>query len=321
MNLNVNRLLLGTTLGAAVAVGLPLVTPAHALTIVPTFDSTITSDPNAAAIEGVINQAITTYDTTFADPITVPLNFAEMTTGLGQSNFSVFAVPYATFSAALAADAKSSNDAAAVAKNPIAVLNPVTGTDFILAKPANMDALGLTHSAVPNDGVISLNTHLTDIGSPGTTGQYSLLAVAEHEMDEMLGLGSTLGLGLGSPFNNDPSTEDLFRYDSSGNRSFNLSGAVQSFFSINGTVDLGQFDNQADGGDYGDWQSNPLPGGVLPKVQDAFATPGSHPTLGIELTALDVIGYDLISVPEPASMAVLIPALAGLRWVRRRRRS
>ena len=44
---------------------------AHAtgLTITPSFDSTITSDPNAAAIENTINQAINTYETTFSDPI------------------------------------------------------------------------------------------------------------------------------------------------------------------------------------------------------------------------------------------------------------
>lgn len=64
-----------------------------------------------------------------------------------------------------------------------------------------------------------------------------------------------------------------------------------------------QFDNQNDGGDWGDWQSKPRPPGTPPQVQDAFATPGANPTLGVELRALDVIGYNL--VPEPGSIVLL----------------
>ncbi len=57
-----------------------------ALVITPTFDSTITGDANAAAIENVINGAIATYETTFTDPINVTITFGEMTTGLGESS-------------------------------------------------------------------------------------------------------------------------------------------------------------------------------------------------------------------------------------------
>ena len=94
-----------------------------------------------------------------------------------------------------------------------------------------------------------------------------------------------------------------------GRRSFTTSSTAQAFFSINTTTDLAQFDNQNDGGDFGDWQSNPLPLGDAPEVQDAFATPGAHPALGPsspELVALDVIGYDLGSqIPEPATMFLI----------------
>src|SRR4051812_49208021 len=56
------------------------------LVIVPTFDASITSDPNAVAIEGTINAAIQAYETGFSDPITVTIKFQEISTGLSSSN-------------------------------------------------------------------------------------------------------------------------------------------------------------------------------------------------------------------------------------------
>src|ERR1700733_8907829 len=54
--------------------------PANAnLTITPAFDSTITSDPNAAAIEGTINSAITDLESRFSTPINVSVYFGEST--------------------------------------------------------------------------------------------------------------------------------------------------------------------------------------------------------------------------------------------------
>jgi hypothetical protein len=96
-----------------------------------------------------------------------------------------------------------------------------------------------------------------------------------------------------------------------------------AYFSLDGTTDLAQFDNQNDGGDFGDWQSNPLPTGVSPKVQDAFATPGSHPFLSLnspEVIALDAIGYNL-AVPEPSSLLLFgagFGVLGLLGWRRKK---
>jgi hypothetical protein len=197
----------------------------------------------------------------------------------------------------------------------------VTGTDTVLIKPANALALGFSFGPggpPPSDGTITLNTAITTPGSPGSAGAFNLLPVVEHEMDEILGLGSTLGLALGAPFNNDPSPEDFFRFDASGNRSFTTSTSAQAFFSLNGATDLAQFDNQNDGGDFGDWQSNPLPSGVNPQVQDAFATSGANPSLGVELTALDVIGYTE-ATPEPVFWGATGAIMLALLAIRRRR--
>ena len=304
------------------------------MVINPTFDSTITSDPNAASIESTINSVIAIYESTFSNPIVVPITFAECGGGcLGESSFLLHDISYEAYSTALFNNAQATQNAdqlAASAANPISTTNPVTGTTDILAKCATVDELfGQGSSGCASDGTISLGTNITTPGSPGTSDTFSLMATAEHEIDEILALGSTLGLGLGGdsclsgPCSDVPSGEDLFRYDAARNRSFTENGSAKAFFSINGSVDLAQFDNQNDGGDFGDWQSSPLPPGVAPQVQDAFATPGSNPTLGPnELTALNVLGYNFTAssvTPEPGTIALMAGGLFCLAGFARRR--
>jgi hypothetical protein len=273
---------------------------AAGLTINPTFDSTITSDPNAGAIVNTILAAIANVQSQFTDPITVTITFKkDLSISLGQSLTTYYNLPYATFINALRADAKTVDDLNAIALLPSASANPVNGSSTINVKSANLKAVGIVVNPML-DGTVSVNTSITSPGSSGSTLQYSLLNVVAHEIDEVLGLGSSLP--------NVPQTtifpQDLFRYNQLGARSFTVNNAL-AFFSINASTALAQFDNQNDGGDFGDWQSNPLPFGVSPKVQDAFATPfsGDLP-LTVELTALDVIGYDRASGSVPPAITM-----------------
>jgi hypothetical protein len=283
--------------------------PSAGLIITPTFDATITSDPNAAAIENTINTAIANIQSVFSDPITVTIKFQAMTSGLGQSSTFVYGYSYSSYLASLKADAKTSADATAVALLPNASPNPVNGNSLIYVKPANLRAVGIAQNPPSGqfDGVIGLNTSITKPGSPGTSGQYSLLATVEHEINEVLGLGSALPNVYQQTGTICP--EDLFRYSGAHTRSFTTTDSRTSgmfaFFSIDASASLAQFDNQNDGGDFGDWQSNPLPAGVTPKVQDAFATPGANPTETVELTALDVIGYDRVLLRPPTNVRIV----------------
>jgi hypothetical protein len=294
----------GAKPGAALPVSVPSGSRqpglAGGLTINATFDSTITSDPNAAAIENTINAAIQNVESQFTDPITITINFAEMTTGLGQSLVTYYNLSYGSFIAALRADAKTSDDFTAISLLPNVSTNPVNADSTINVKAANLKAVGIAVSP-PLDGTVMVNTSITSPGSPGSPLTYSLLNVVAHEIDEVLGLGSSLpSVPQSTIF-----PEDLFRYNQLGARTFTTTSSVLAFFSINASTDIAQFDNQNDGGDFGDWQSNPLPAGVLPKVQDAFATPNSgNLALTAELTALDVIGYDRVATGVPPSITM-----------------
>jgi len=306
----------GLVLAAAIALVMASDSRANSFTIIPEFDSSITGDPNATVIENTIDTAVETYEAIFNNPITLHITFSEMTSGLGESSFDLYEIPYSEFYTALGDETPSPQDTLALASLPDTTNNPVTGTAEMLIKPANAAALGINLGLPPNtsDGTVSINTSLTTPGSSGTSGTYSLLSVTEHEIDEILGLGSTLGLTLSGNEDDMPSPEDLYRYDASGNRSFTTSSTAQAYFSIDGGATLlAQFNNTGVG-DYGDWATS-----GTPQVQDAFATPGSSPTLGPnEITALNVIGYELIT-PEPATWWLVPAGLAVVIWRRRAR--
>ena len=98
------------------------------LIINPGFDSSITTNPNSAAIEATINQAISIYESLFSDPITVSILFRYSGTGpdgtplgsnaVAQSDFVVYIVPWSDFIGALQADATTSNDSSANSSLP-----------------------------------------------------------------------------------------------------------------------------------------------------------------------------------------------------------
>jgi len=288
------------------------------LIIDPTFDASITSDPNAALIEATINQAINMYEADITTPITVNITYEEMGSGLGESSTFYGTITYNQYLAAL--QAHSSGDAvdtAALASLPAGPNNPVNGNANVDVTTANLRALGFS-AVVATDSTISVNTSITNYaGTAFNPSNYSLLAVVEHETDEALGTGSNLDTGstIG-----DIRPEDLFRYSATGVRSYTTSSSATSYFSVNGGVtNLINFNQVGPPGssDYGDWASS-----GTPHVQDAFGTPGASPVWGVdEQTALDAIGYNFVSAsPEPSTFWLLTPAAVGFFLLRRRKR-
>ena len=280
-----------------------------ALTINAIFDNTITSDPQAAAIEATINSAIAVYEADFSDPITVSFNFIKTNNGLASSSTYITTVSYSDYLTALKSHAISADDAIALAHLPSGPNNPVNGNMQITLNLPLARALGF--SAYPPSGqpdsTISLNiTNMNITASNPDASKYSLFSAVSHEMDEGLAFGGGLnGLinGAASPTDDSVEPEDLFRYAQNGARSWTTDINAVSYFSLDGTTDLARF-NQDDGGEKADFEDWYSPGGQTPQVQDAFGTPGAFPVLGVELRMFDAIGFTYSSSYKPSPVWV-----------------
>jgi hypothetical protein len=277
------------------------------LIISPTFDSSITNNPNAAAIEAMINRAISIYEALYSDPITVFILFRYSTTKpngmpigspnqIALSNYVVYSPSWNTYISALQADAKTANDAAANASLPP---NPLSTN--IIPSSANGRALGgdtppamFDDSTVaaggPYDGIVTLNSAAPyQFVRPPNSSNFDAQTGVEHEIDEVLGLGSRLDTSNGNV-----RPQDLFSWSSPGARNISTSGT--RYFSIDGgNTPIVNFSQTANT-DHGDWQSDPCPQSN-PYVQNAFGCRGQAADISDsspEGINLDVIGYDRV---------------------------
>ncbi len=317
--------------------------PARAnITFIVNFESSVTSDPNAAAVEGDINSVISLYESMITNNITVTVDFAEMSGGLGESDtFFSPGVSYNTYCNDLQATIGGTSVGTTIFGSGGSIgttcgsTDPVVGNSNIDLKTANARAVGISLNPPVGqpDGTISLNTTATDADGCTSIGScYYLVPVIEHELDEVLGLGSSeenTSCSDGACSTTDVPVldgeifpEDLYRYSGNGTRTFvnangttACSGLGTAYFSINnGATNLAGFNNACNGGDFGDWD------GASVRVQNAVGSPiPSDPSLGVEITALEAIGYNFESVPEPATFGLIGVALMGLALARRRR--
>jgi hypothetical protein len=281
--------------------------PTTGLTIHPTFDSSITNNPNAAAIQAMINRAIAIYESLFSDTVTIQIRFRYATTRpdgsplpqgvIAQSTTGVYIIPWNSYISALRADERTNNDNVANASLPGNALSTnmrptsADGRAVGLNTPPSMFANGTVGQGGPYDGIITLNSSIPfQFSRPVNANNFDAQRVAEHEMDEVIGLGSRLGHN-----DSDLRPQDLFSWSSAGHRNITSSGA--RYFSINGGATNIVGFNQNPDGDFGDWASGPCPQ-AHPYVQNAFSCSGQSSDIAAtspEGINLDVIGYDLSS--------------------------
>jgi len=282
------------------------------------FDDSITNDPNAAAIESAVVDAARTYVSLLTDPITVSIRFRYATTRpdgtplgtglLAESQSCLYRISWASYVDALVADATTPNDTLATASLPAEPLSvqiyptSANGRAVGLDLPPVMFADGNLGPGGPYDGIVTINAlQPFSFTRPPAPQTYDAQRSIEHEIDEVLGLGSDVVVeGNLRP-------EALFGWSAPGVLNSMTSGT--RYFSIDdGDTELVGF-NQDPNGDAGDWLSAPCPQ-ATPYVQNAFSckeqfadvTPESP-----EGIALDVVGWDVAS-PTASSSTTTTPS-------------
>jgi hypothetical protein len=284
--------------------------PSTGLTIHPTFDSSITGNPNAAAIQAMINRTIAVYESVFSDPITIQIRFRYATTApdgshlpqglVSESDTTLYVIPWNTYISALRADAATNNDNVANASLPGSALSTNMRPSSANGRAVGLNTLpamfadGTVGQGGSYDGIVTLNSSAPfQFSRPVNTNSFDAQRLTEHEIDEVIGLGSHIGHN-----SNDLRPQDLFSWSSAGHRNITSSGT--RYFSINsGMTNIVGF-NQDPDGDFGDWLSEPCPQ-AHPYPQNAFSCTGQSSDIAArspEGINLDVIGYDLTQTSQ-----------------------
>jgi hypothetical protein len=323
---------------------------ATGLTIIPTFDTSVTSSPNAAGYEAATNAAIGLYESLFTNPITVNILFRYSTTlpngacmtppcaigGVAESETAVYTSTWSTYLTDLKTNLTANGDSNAVtAANNLP--STALATDIItgsaggravgLATPGDMRTDGTTGVGGTFDGIVTLDSALqfSFNRSTGFGSQFDALSALEHEMDEVLGLGSILNTTVSTSTAWRP--QDLYRYSAPGTRSVSAA-AGSAYFSIDGgNTDIVNF-NQNGGADFGDWLDPSCPANPY-LVQNAVdcqvgtGPPNQYADISAvspEGVTLDVLGYDLspAAAPEPGSILLMASGILLLAALRRR---
>lgn len=285
--------------------------------------------------------------------VNIDIDFTTLASGvLGSAGSATQSVRVDDFFAALALDSSSASDNTAVANLPM--LSASGGLDFttqIFDSVANALVIGLDDNDSANNVVLSLNTANAKAlglftGLAGgvdasiafsdaftwdfdnrdgvSAGHQDFVGVAIHEIGHSLGF--TSGIDIVDFVIDDPqslenfrifSGLDVFRYSADG--VLDLSVGTDSYFSIDGGASsLAEFSTgrlNGDGQQASHWKDN-LGLGIFDPTAEPAGT--VNVVTSLDLQAIDVIGWDLAQVPEPASVVLI--GLGGVFMVSLRRR-
>ena len=279
------------------------------------YDASVSSAP--AAFKTAVNYAVSVLDAAFTNNVTLNIKVGWGEVGgmpldsddLGESETAIAPTyDFSTITNALLANANSPVQTTADATLPP---NDVTNGGIFDIGTAEAKALGLIAGNAPgNDGWVGFSNTATWSYAPNVkiAGAYYLVGTIEHEITEVMGRVSSLG-GPSEHFDNAWGVEDLFRYSAPGVRELATGGAHSTgYFSIdNGVTDLGNWNNDPNSGDLGDWYSGfgPAGGGPGPGGNDSFNDFSNFGVIDAltqsDLTLMNVIGWN---PSEPANIVI-----------------
>ena len=316
-----------------------------ALTITPSFDDSITSASNAVEVENSVLTVVNVFEGLVADPINVTVFFTIGPTPenlLSQSAASLYAVPYDSYTSLLAQKAALTNNS--ILSTAVANLPVGNNGSLVVATSAALRALGVSaamglrgtdgvrgHGDL--DGVVTLESGPDfQYSRPVSSDRFDARWAIAHEIDEILGVGGAGGSILNAAFDSGQSTppffggvvggEDLYRFGGPGIPSLTTSPDAIAYFSVDGgRTSLARF-NQDPNFDYADWQFQFFCNPPVLLVQSGFC-PGVAVDMSRdapEAIALQAIGYNLQSVPEPATGLLFAGPGLFLLLLRRRLR-